>query len=75
MRGTREDWLKLSQKFQNIQNILRPIEKELGFAATRIERSWWSRVEIILDKLIDTFDGTPDKDWWATIITEKKVHH
>ena len=34
--------------------------------------SWWHDVEEIARKLLETFRGNPDEDWWSTIITELK---
>ena len=34
--------------------------------------SWWDAIEIISSKLLDTFNGNPDEEWWSKIITQKR---
>ena len=36
------------------------------------EISWWQKLIYIADKLIDTFNGNPDEDFWSRIVSEEK---
>jgi len=75
MKGTFEDWVNLGIKIKALRKTLGPIEKVIGLGETqfgyRRQGSWWDNVEIIAEKLLDTFKGYPDEDWWSKIITEK----
>jgi len=63
MKGTQDDWEKLGTKIIELKQILKPIHDviELG-------DWWWSKIENIASKLLDTYNGNPDKDWWSQII-------
>ena len=63
MMGQREDWINLGQKFKELQTILKPIDKDIGL------NNWWIGVNEIFYKLLETFDGNPDKRWWSKIIS------
>jgi len=62
MKGTKQDWEKLITKVKNLRKTLEPIEEELELVY------WWDKVEDITHKLLDTFEGDPDEDWWSRII-------
>ena len=32
---------------------------------------WWDKIEGIADKLLETYRGNPNKNWWSKIITEE----
>ena len=66
MKGTEEDWVNLGMKIKALRQTLQPIENVIG------QWSWWDKVEEISDKLLDTFNGNPNEDWWSRIITEKR---
>ena len=42
--------------------MLIPIETEIGLG------SWWDEVELICDKLFESFEGHADIEWWSNII-------
>ena len=67
MRGTEEDWVNLGMKIKALRQTLQPIENVNGLGS-----NWWDKVEEISDKLLDTFNGNPNEDWWSRIITEKR---
>ena len=67
MKGTKEDWVNLGMKVKALRQTLSPIENVIGLG-----RKWWDKIEEIADKLLDTFKGQPDEDWWSKIITEKR---
>ena len=62
--GTEEDWQKLLSKLETLQNLLAPIKRELGLSS-----SWWSTVREVFEKLLATYRGKPDYDWWSRIVT------
>ena len=57
--GVREDWVKLIEKLNSLKRY--DVDKEL--------EKYIAKVKIILEKLLDTFDGQPDLSWWNTIMT------
>ena len=67
MKGTREDWVNLVLKVKALRQTLQPIETVIGLG-----RNWWNKVEDIADRLLDSFNGNPNKDWWSKIITEER---
>jgi len=66
MKGTVEDWANLVVKIKALRKTLSPIEDVIG------KRKWWDNVEVIAEKLLDTFKGNPDEDWWARIISNDR---
>ena len=62
MVGTQDDWKLLPQKFYKLKEFLEPIQNVLGLG------DWFSSVVVVLDKLLDTYLGNPDKDWWSKMI-------
>merc|ERR1712141_977702 len=75
MKGKTEDWKNLVNKIKKLRKTLEPIENDIGLGRTqfgyRRQGSWWDNVEIITEKLLNTFEGNPDEEWWSKIITEK----
>ena len=67
MKGTKEDWVNLVMKVKALRQTLQPIETVIGLG-----RNWWNKVEDIADRLLDSFNGNPNKDWWSKIITKKR---
>ena len=65
MKGTEDDWINLGLKIKSLRRTLEPLEY-------MIFDNWWDKVEEIAVKLLDTFRGNPDEDWWSRIITEEK---
>ncbi len=51
-----------------MEELLKPIQKDIGL------KKWWPGVKQVFAKLLDTFDGNPDKDWWARIIDIQHPH-
>merc|ERR1719367_2637824 len=85
MKGTLEDWMKLKEKIKALGKTLEPIlsDIELEYGVDLWGRNyftdgydddllWFERIERIADKLIETFKGNPDEDFWSRIITEKR---
>ena len=78
MKGTLEDWEKLPKKIQKLREVIKPLEqygKLKAYSRIPFQRpqqdSWWDRVINVANKLVDTFKGDPDTDWWSKIITKK----
>ncbi|XP_046857253.1 uncharacterized protein LOC124450655 [Xenia sp. Carnegie-2017] len=66
MLGTEEDWRKLIEKLDALQNLLKPIELELC-----LPQNWWKLAENIFKKLLATYCGEPDCEWWSKIVSEE----
>ena len=75
MRGTKEDWTRLGEKIKELRKTLKPIANAIGLGDTQYGASWWDNVEEIAAKLLDTFNGYPDEDWWSRIITKERLVH
>jgi len=65
MKGTQQDWEKLVEKVKKLRNTLEPIHNAIGLTY------WWDNVENITNKLLDTYNGEPDEDWWSRIINRE----
>ena len=69
MLGSLEDWQKLRNKFQNLSDLLQPIKADIGLKGT-----WWQTADTVFAKLLDTYQGNPDKEWWKRIIVDKSYN-
>ena len=65
MIGTVEDWEKLVTKFEGLKKLLEPIIEDLELTV------WFSKTKTVLDKLLETYNGVPDKEWWTHILSYK----
>ena len=63
MLGSEEDWVKLGEKLNDLREILKPIQDEI-----RLTEEWWSNAEVVFQKLLETYRGEPDKQWWDRIL-------
>ena len=63
MLGSEEDWISLINKLEQVEDLLKPIDEVLQMA------EWFSSSKNVLKKLLETFRGNPDKDWWSRIMT------
>ena len=72
MKGTEKDWIDLGLKIKTLRKTLEPLEDLLSYSENWKVDNWWDEVEEIPRKLLDTFRGNPDENWWSTIITERK---
>jgi len=63
MTGVEEDWKQLIDKLNKLEAFLYPIERIL-----RLE-DWFHSSRKVLEKLLETFRGNPDKNWWSRIVT------
>jgi len=67
MKGTLEDWVRLGNKFQWLRHRLSPISEEIG-----LSEHWWNAAEVVLARLLKTYKGDPDKNWWNQIIERRE---
>ena len=72
MKGTEKDWIDLGLKIKALRTTLEPLEDLLSYSDNWKVDNWWDELEEIARKLLDTFRGNPDEDWWSTIINERK---
>ena len=68
MNGTLQDWKQLVTKTENLKSLLQPIVDELGL------QNWFIKTLDILEKLVDTFEGNPDKEWWGHILSWNETY-
>jgi len=64
--GSEEDWLKLKTKLLALKKMLQPILKSIG-----LNPAWWRKVELISDKLVETYRGNGNKEWWSKILSHE----
>ena len=69
MLGTEEDWRKLTSKLKVLKTLLKPIENDLG-----LRSQWWDVVEKVFWKLLETYQGRPDEEWWSHIMDYRKEY-
>ena len=62
MLGSEEDWKALIEKHKKMSEFLKPIDDILWLS------SWFESSGKVLEKLLETYKGNPDKDWWSKII-------
>ena len=67
MEGTEEDWVKLGSKLSDLKKMLQPIHGAIG-----LSEEWWKKIESICDKLLDTYRGEGDKEWWSKIFSSQQ---
>ena len=65
MLGSLEDWEKLKIKFQKLSSLLQPIKADIGLNST-----WWQSAGGVFEKLVQTYQGNPDKEWWKRIVVD-----
>ena len=65
MTGTEEDWKKLVTKLEDLRKLLEPIIEDLELTV------WFSKTKKILDNLLETYNGVPNKEWWSQILSHK----
>jgi len=65
MMGTENDWKNMISKLERVKTILQPLEEQLKLA------KWFKGSKRVLQKLLDTFRGNPDQDWWLRLMTEE----
>ncbi|XP_066927517.1 uncharacterized protein [Clytia hemisphaerica] len=64
MTGNKEDWKSLITKIDKLTELLSPLEDVLKLSG------WLKVVRGVYEKLLATFEGTPDKNWWSKIISK-----
>ena len=62
MLGSEDDWLRLLEKLVKVEELLKPLEEVLQLG------DWFKSSQTVLQKLLETFRGNPDKDWWSRIM-------
>ena len=62
MDGTENDWKLLLEKHEKLEKFLKPIDHVLHLSG------WFKSSKQVLEKLLETYQGHPDTDWWSKII-------
>jgi len=68
MDGSENDWKLLLQKHQKLEKFLEPIDDVLKLS------DWFKSSRRVLEKLLDTYQGNPDTDWWGKIIFRQTTY-
>ena len=72
MKGTLSDWENLVTKTKNLMTMLEPILDDLSpddkWWRSSL-KNWFNETLSILKKLLDTYNGNPDKEWWSHILS------
>jgi len=68
MEGQLEDWQKLMDKTVRLEEMLQPVMGDLDLA------KWFTNCKEILGKLVDTYQGKPDKEWWGHVLCHNERH-
>ena len=68
MRGTKEDWEKLVKKTVDLEKLLEPVIEDVLLC------DWFQSTRTMLHKLLNTFNGSPDKEWWSHILSWNKTY-
>jgi len=66
MLGSLEDWQKLKSKFESLSDLLEPIKADIG-----LDSPWWKTAGDVFEKLLKTYQGNPNKEWWKRIIVDE----
>ena len=69
MKGTEDDWKKLLSKLKVLKTLLEPITDDIY-----LQEEWWSLVTKVFEKLLETYRGQPDEDWWSRIMTYERPY-
>ena len=54
MLGTEEDWSRLVEKLEKVEEFLQPIEDELELGG------WFNSSSVVLNNLLETYQGRAD---------------
>jgi len=68
MKGRKEDWEQLINKTEELEKSLEAVIKEINLG------DWFNKTKNILSKLLDTFNGNPDKVWWSHILSWNQTY-
>jgi len=68
MTGVEDDWKQLIEKLNRLQIFLHKIDHVLQL------EDWFGSSRKVLEKLLETFRGNPDKDWWSRIVSSHSYY-
>ena len=60
--GTEDDWKRLIDKLEQVEDLHKPIDQVLQMA------DWFTSSKTVLQNLLETYRGNPDKGWWSRIL-------
>jgi len=63
MKGTEQDWIKMITDTKKLDKLLVPIMEDIGL------EEWFRKTIAMLQKLLETFQGNPDTEWWSHILS------
>ena len=68
MDGSEEDWQNLIIKLENLEELLQPLVEVLDLDG------WFITSKAVLNNLLDTFRGNPDRKWWSRILDRQRSY-
>ena len=66
--GSEEDWQNLIIKLENLEEPLQPLVEVLDLDG------WFITSKAVLNNLLDTFRGNPDRKWWSRILDRQRSY-
>ena len=63
MQGSEADWKLLREKVLCLKKFMIPINEILKLT------NWWEKIEVVCNKLLETYTAEVDKKWWSNILT------
>merc|ERR1712183_148163 len=68
MEGKEEDWRKLVVTLENLERTLQPLVEVLDLGG------WFTTAKVVLNNLLETFQGNPDTKWWSRIFDRQRSY-
>jgi len=68
MLGSEQDWQRLLEKTRQLRSLLQPVMGVIGLG------DWFNSTEEMLARLLATYRGKPDKEWWGHVLSWNQTH-
>jgi len=68
MKGNKADWEILVDKTKELEKSVAPVLEDINLV------DWFGKTKNIVSKLLDTFNGNPDKNWWSHILSWNETY-
>jgi len=68
MLGSEQDWQRLLEKTRQLRSLLQPVMGVIGLG------DWFNSTEEMLARLLATYRGKPDKEWWGHVLSWNQTY-